>query len=345
MNLIQKGLEVHVIYLFDLPNVLPYNLKFISLKADAGKRFWDFTAYKKLNDIIRKENYDIVQANAGDTLKYSVLSKLLYRWQTPLIFRNANKVSDFIDTKLKYLINKFFISHLQYVISVSELCKHDFIKTFSFGSHSIETVPIGIDLVQIGNLPIDLADLYSRGPVLINVASMVPEKNHHGLLSIFAKLLKFVPDAQLILVGKGKLESRLKERVVGLGIHRSVHFIGYRKDVLEIMRASQMLLLPSHIEGLPAVLLEAQYSKTPVIAYDVGGIGEVVKNDQTGWLIQKDNEGKFVQAILKVLQEDKDEVNKIIARAFYHVTEEFDNQLIADKFYRVFLKVIDKQKV
>jgi glycosyltransferase involved in cell wall biosynthesis len=48
-----------------------------------------------------------------------------------------------------------------------------------------------------------------------------------------------------------------------------------------------MLLLPSKIEGLPAVIPEAFYCKTPVVAYNVGGIAELIKNNVTGWLVEK----------------------------------------------------------
>lgn len=344
MALMARGSEVHVVYLFDQPIELPYRLYYISLYGQQSKRFWDFNAYRRLNDLIKKEKYDIVMANAGDTLKYAALSKILFRWEAPLIFRNANKVSYFINSRLKYLFSKMLLTRVDYVISVSEICKQDFIRTYSFPSDKIDTVQIGVDLVKVGEVPKDLAHIYLRGPVFVNVANMTVEKNHIGLLSIFNKFLTTVPEAQLILIGKGKLESQLKKYVKDCRINDRVHFLGTRQDVLEIMKGSHGLLLSSHIEGLPGVILEAQYCKIPVVAYDVGGISEVVRSGETGWLIRKDDQLGFVQAIVDIVNGDRKFLEDILNTASNQVRREFNNNVIAGRFLNVFLKLLRYQK-
>ena len=70
-ELTSKGIAVDIVYLFrgnGLADCYPH-VNLISLGANEHKRFWDFSAYKKLNDLIRKQGYDVIQANAGDTLK------------------------------------------------------------------------------------------------------------------------------------------------------------------------------------------------------------------------------------------------------------------------------------
>jgi hypothetical protein len=62
------------------------------LEANEKKRWWDFKHYAKLANIIKKGQYDLVQANAGDTLKYASLSKKIFGWKAKLVFRNANKI-------------------------------------------------------------------------------------------------------------------------------------------------------------------------------------------------------------------------------------------------------------
>src|SRR5262245_48822963 len=88
VELIKRGHHVDVVYLFDMPVQLNFDLRFTPLHANAKRRFWDVKAYKKLNDIIVGNGYDIVQSNAGDTLKYAAISKALYHWRAKLIFRN-----------------------------------------------------------------------------------------------------------------------------------------------------------------------------------------------------------------------------------------------------------------
>src|SRR5690606_27242580 len=207
--------------------------------------------------------------------------------------RNANKMGDFINSRLKWRINSFYISKVSYVASVSEECRKDFLTIFNFPETKIRTIEIGVEKKEFTGLPEDLSHIFSMGPVITNIGSFVPEKNHMGLLRIFHGLRRKIPKAQLLLIGKGPLEFQMKEAVSKLGMDQSVHFLGYRKDVLEILHNSEVFVLPSLIEGLPAVILEAMYCETPVIAYNVGGIGEVVIANKTGWLVKKNDEADF----------------------------------------------------
>src|SRR5690606_37635662 len=173
------------------------------------------------------------------------------------------------------------------VISVSEECEKDFIHTFDFPEDKIRTIEIGVEEQNLGGIPSDLKDIYKTGPVLVHIGGFVPEKNHSGLMKIFNGVLEQFPRAQLLLLGKGRLQGKIRDKVYKLGIGKNVHFLDYRNDVLNILTNSDAFVLPSLIEGLPAVILEAMYSGTPVVAYNVGGIGEVVIPGKTGWLVEK----------------------------------------------------------
>lgn len=339
-HLLANGNDVIIIGLLEGDAVLPFNGRLICLGRNPGLRLFDLTGWYRLARIIKDFKPDIVQANAGDTLKFAVFSKIFFRWKTPLIFRNANKVSDFIDSWTKRLFNRFLTGRLDYVISVSELSKNDFKETYDFPDSRIDTVQVGIELADVVSPPSDLGHLFSQGPVLVNVASFVKEKNHYGLFVIFQALLKTIPTARLLLVGRGKLEHGLKESTVQLGINGRVHFLGYRNDVLAIMRASHVFVLPSHIEGLPAVILEAQYSRVPVVAYNVGGISEIVQNGRTGWLVEKDDVEQFVSAVVDVLQGDRGKVKDIVNNARQQVVDQYDNRKIAERFTSVYQRVI-----
>jgi glycosyltransferase involved in cell wall biosynthesis len=85
------------------------------------------------------------------------------------------------------------------------------------------------------------------------------------------------------------------------------------------------------------VILEAMYGKTPVIAYAVGGISEVVKNGITGWLVNAGDEPGFVKAINEALSDPHE---TIIENAFHMVVSEFDNKVIADRFFGVYRRVV-----
>jgi glycosyltransferase involved in cell wall biosynthesis len=338
-HLMEQGHEVLVVSIFKGDAQLPFKGAVIGLERPLSKRFVDFKGWKKFNSIIKEFNPDIIQANAADTLKFAVSSKMLFSWKQPLIYRNANKMGDFITSKIKWQLNNFYVSRVAYVISVSEECERDFIKTFSYPQEKISTVEIGVEEQKLGGIPDDLKEIFQRGPVITHIGGFVPEKNHEGLINIFNKSLEKFPKIQLLLLGKGNLEGKIKSKVKELQIQDKVHFLGYRNDVLDILHHSKAFVLPSLIEGLPAVILEAMYCETPVVAYNVGGIGEVVIQGETGWLVEKNEEEKFQEQLEGILKGNENIPERIKA-AKKMISDKFLNNQIAKRFAKCYFEVL-----
>ena len=329
------GHEVDVLFLFGSEDEqLPYPLHFIHLNATIKKRFWDFKAYAKLNDIILKGNYDIVQANAADTLKYTVMSKYIYNWKSKLVYRNANKISDFLTTKSRIWFNKLLIRKVDAVASVSMECMIDFISCYPTFQKAIECLPIGVSIQRfVSYESLKSLGILGKGPFLLNVASFVPEKNHEGLVRIFCNVLKDYPTAKLLLIGEGKLKSSIETLAEELNLNNNLHFLGKRNDVSQIMSCCDVFLLPSLIEGLPGVILEAFVNKLPVVAYNVGGVKEVVINKKTGFLVPKDDELAFISNLKNALSQDNSYLKDT---AFELVTTHYSNESIAKKFIKFY---------
>lgn len=339
-ELIKLGHDVDVLFLTGENETLPFLLNFIYLKADLKKRFWDFKAYNKLNQIIIKGGYDIVQANAADTLKYSAISKFLYNWKAKFVYRNANKMGDFLDNSFKKTINSFFVKRVDLVASVSELCKIDFSVCFPFFKKPIHFLPIGVNVKEEHPYKSfsEIGFSFENLNVFIHVGSFVHEKNHIGLVLIFNDYLKTDPSAKLILIGEGKLKDSVELLVAEKNLKTNVFFLGKRNDVLKIVPLCNALLMPSLIEGLPGVILEAMISKTIVIANNVGGIGEVVTKE-TGILIDKDDTESFLMAMISLSKiENKDQ---IVSNAYDLIYKNYNNMYIAKEFEKAYFEVIN----
>jgi glycosyltransferase involved in cell wall biosynthesis len=146
------------------------------------------------------------------------------------------------------------------------------------------TVHNGIDEAP----PVDPAsfDVPAGAPLLGEVGRLCDVKGQRELIQALARMRH--ADAVLVLVGKdleagGAFEAALRREAQPLGPR--VIFAGYRDDVPSVLAALDVFVLPSWIEGLPIVVLEAMAQAKPVVATDVGGTGEVVANGETGLLV------------------------------------------------------------
>lgn len=110
--------------------------------------------------------------------------------------------------------------------------------------------------------------LPSKGTVLLHVGRFETVKNHSFLIDIFAEYLKKDPSSILLLVGRGPLENKIKQRVKLLKLDKSVKFLGVRSDVKDLYNVADLFVFPSLFEGLPVVLVEAQTNGLSIVASD-----------------------------------------------------------------------------
>ena len=338
-HLIKLGHEVLVVAIFSGESKLPFDGKLITLDRPIAKRFYDIAGWKEFSKIVKEFQPDVIQANAADTLKFAVSTRFFFSLSNAkLVFRNANKMGDFIGNSFKWQLNKQYINQLDHVISVSKECEIDFKKTFHFNSEKIETIEIGVENAQVGITPSDLLEIFENSKVVAHIGSFVAEKNHIGLIGIIEKIIPKYPTLKVLLIGKGPLEDAIREELKNRGLQNYFIFLGYRTDVLEILKSSDVFVLPSLIEGLPGVILEAMYCETPVVAYNVGGVGEVV-SDKTGFLIDKNNEDDFIQSTIIAL-EDKDVVESKVQNALTMIHSQFLNDIIAKRFLDAYKDIL-----
>ncbi|MCS6819074.1 MAG: glycosyltransferase [Chitinophagales bacterium] len=327
-----QGHEVFLVSIFSGDTQLPFNGLHISLNRKFTFRLFDIRGWYRLAKIIKCYKPDVVQANTADTLKYAVFSRLFFGWQGLLIYRNASMVSSYIKSPVVRLFNDFLFSRVDHIISVCQATCADFIRLFPNTRSKVTVLPVGLEIGK------QQAVETIRGDRLLHIGGFTFEKNHSRLLHIFQRIQQHHPQLELWLAGDGPLKNAIYHEVAAMELD-GVKFLGTRHDVVELMLTSKALLLPSMIEGLPAVILEAMYCRLPVVAYDVGGIGEVVKNNETGWLVEKGDEDAFVHAVLGVLNGDS--VEKIIDNAHKMIVSKYDNLIIAKKFEHLYNNLIN----
>jgi len=332
-HLVGLGHTVRIVSLLDGDAQLPFAEEIVPLSVRLKKRFSDRQGWKRLAEEVASFQPDVVQANAGDTLKYAILSKTFYRWKAPVIFRNASMVSAYIKSPVIRRFNGFLVGRVAHIASVSKASSADMVKLFPQAAGKISVIPGGIEERTVSTIPREVGYAY-----LVHVGGFSFEKNHRGLLRIFRDVLAQRKNVKLWLVGDGPLRNEVEAYATELGVAQATYFLGYQSHALDYIASADALLLPSVIEGLPGVVLEAFYTRTPVVANDVGGISELVENEKTGWLIAKDDEANFAKAVLQVLDE-RSYALELASRAHARVRENYMNKTSAEKFVQVYTQI------
>jgi glycosyltransferase involved in cell wall biosynthesis len=159
--------------------------------------------------------------------------------------------------------------------------------------------------------------------VALAVSNFYPYKGHEDLVEAIPRVVRDHPDTLFLLVGRdsGTLE-RNRQRVGQLGMDRQVRFLGDRTDVMDLVRGSDLFVHPSREEGFSNAILEAMAGGLPVVACDVGGNPEAVKDGETGLLVPPRNPEKLSAAILDLLA-DGEKRKRMGATGRKRATEEF----------------------
>ena len=141
------------------------------------------------------------------------------------------------------------------------------------------------------------------------------------LIRAFAEVLRGKP-ARIVIMGEGEERQELKELAVALDVQHQVNFAGFVPNAREHLGQFDIFTLTSRTEGLPYTLLEAGVASLPVVASRVGGIPEVITNNETGLLVTKENVSELSQALLKLFN-DKELRMKLGANLHTKVENEF----------------------
>jgi glycosyltransferase involved in cell wall biosynthesis len=334
-----NGHSSKLLAIYDNADATRYNRRYISISANPKARFWDWKGWKALAKIVAAESPDVIQANAGDTLKYAVFSKLFFRWRQPLVFRNASTLSLYLKQPLQKAYTGFLFRQIDAVASVSEYSRKDLVGLFPYLTAKAKVIPIGLEKQAKVKNPFLDADPAAIN--LVHVGGFSFEKNHQGLLRIFRQVGEQLPQAHLWLVGDGPMREEITKLVAEMGLQDKVHFTGFVQNPLDYIAHGQALLLPSIIEGLPGVILEAMLYKTPVIANKVGGIPEVVTPGKTGWLLERGDENGFAAAVIEAIN-NGDKIDTITQNAYQQVIKQYMNEGIADSFIKLYQGLLNR---
>jgi glycosyltransferase involved in cell wall biosynthesis len=350
-GLVQEGHEVQLVGLYAPPAdpLVPLLAPVHDLTGREEDKL-SYSLISEIADFTKAFAPDVVQANGSSTLKYASLAKTLSGGRWPLVYRNISIASQWLRGPAHRFFGQLMVRNVDHVAAVSRLSEEDFRITYRVPPERISTIPIGVHIPpqpQLPGLRDRLAGVSGVSPdseLLLHVGSFSPEKNHVWLLDAFTRILVRRPAAHLILVGDGALFDAVEAQVADRGLQQRVHLLGSRADVPTLIGGADLFLLPSTIEGIPGVVLEAAAQAVPTVATDVGSVSEAVDDGRTGILVPLGDKECFTAAVCSLMASPAQR-RAMGAAAYKLVSDNYSMAGIVSRFERLYGHLCNRDPV
>lgn len=225
--------------------------------------------------------------------------------------RRANRVSRLFD--------RFFIDGY---IANSTHAADTLVRLHGLDPSVVKVVRNGVQL-PVGDMPKLPPNLTSDGPRIVCVANITVNKGHLVLARAVRRLQPTFPQLKAWFVGRDLSKGTIPSRIAAEGLGDTAEFAGFSNDVRPFLQRASAACLPTiYREGMPTSLLEAMLAGLPVVASDVGGVSNLIVNDQNGLLVPPGDDAALAEALARLLS-DKNLVARLTKNATDNTIPEY----------------------
>ena len=329
-------LKYHNRNAFQVKVVLPHD----SLLADAVKaldvpviameemedRSFDKKAMKALVKLFKEEKPDIVHTHASMTARMAARAAMV-----PSIFNTKHCMESAPGILPKKIIRREVnAAFSDKIIAVSRAVRRSMVHAGT-NPEQIAVVYNGIDPIAIPTAEEKMVLLQSyggkAGEMAVGMVARLEEvKDHETFLLAAQNVLEHRRDVRFYIVGDGSLRDELERRAYELGISSNVTFTGFIKDVEKIEAALDIAVITSKAEALCLSIIESMIAGIPAVGTDSGGVAEVIKHGENGFLVPIGDADQLAERIEELLADDAKR------KAFgEHAKKHAESMFMADK--------------
>jgi glycosyltransferase involved in cell wall biosynthesis len=306
----------------------------------------NFKAYRMLRNIIISEGYDLVHTH---TPVASAIVRLACRKLNSVkVFYTAHGFHFFKGAPIRnwliyYPIEKWLAKYTDTIITINQ---EDYNRAKSkLKAKRVEYIPgVGIGIDKFNKVKIDkdlkrneLA-LPADAFVVLSVGELNKNKNHEVVIRAISKIDN--PHIHYLICGEGQLDEYLRNLSKELGIEKRVHLLGFRKDVAEICKASDIFAFPSKREGLGLAAIEAMACGLPIITSNIHGIVDYSIDGLTGHCFNPTDVKDVSKGIIQLSLATKKDLDSI---SIYNLrkAKEYDFQIIVNQLRLIYTKLLE----
>jgi len=304
----------------------------------------------RLTALLKRQRPDIVHTHLGRADNFGRLAARLAR--VPVIVTTVHNVDAWKANILFRRIDAWTSRYANQIVACSGRVGEHLRELGLVPNEKITVIRNGICLRDWSDRPEPAAVLRLRGELGLRpndfvigvIGRLEKQKGHRHLFEALAILKEDVADWRLLVVGEGALRQALEELAERLGLSSQVSFAGVRRDMRMIYAASDVVVLPSLWEGLPLVLLEAMAARRPVVGTRVGGVPEVLRHKETGFLVPPGDSAALCAAIKRCYLE-RERAEAMAEAAYQWVGSNCSIETNARQLLTVYNKLIHKLAV
>ncbi len=299
-----------------------------------------FSIFFRLVKILKKHNVDILHCHRHKPMVYGTISAVLTK--TPVVLSHVHGLG-----RSRYLRRK--VSHfllfrkIDRIICVADSVREDVIKNnWSMPEEKICVLENSVDCERFADVSISKDDsrrrmgMPSDAFIFGTIARLVPTKGLLYLIEAFQKVKVQMPSAHLVLLGDGPCKAELEQQASDMSCRDSIHFLGHRDNIEHLLRGMDVFVLSSVAEGMPRVILEAMAAGVPCIATKVGGIPEIITNNETSFLVPPMNEEALTEAMIELAKMPEEKRQKLVDNARQKVYSCYSHKVVMKKLENIY---------
>jgi glycosyltransferase involved in cell wall biosynthesis len=307
--------------------------RFKAISLGAGEKFNPFFLLRFFI-LLKKERPDILHCHLFHA---NFVGRIIGR-MAGVKFIISTIHSDNFGNKLRYLLLKMtdFLNDLTVV--VSQKIKDDLIKKGIVPDKKIMVIYNGVKEAEnnissedIYKIKKDLS-IENNSPIILSIGRLHEVKGHIYLIRAIKILTEKNPDLRLLIIGDGPERKNLENESVKLGLSHVILFLGEIRETVPYYKLADIFVLPSINEGFGLSIVEAMSNKLLVVASNVGGVPEIIKDGANGFLVNPGDPIKLAEVISKIILKDKLDKEKIIENAYNNFKSNFSLETMLDKY-------------
>jgi glycosyltransferase involved in cell wall biosynthesis len=293
---------------------------------------------------------DIVQLHGGETLKYAAAARI--SGKTTVVYRRIGGAPSTLKRGIRRRAYGVLMRRADKTVVVADSLAAEAIELFKIPSSRLVMIPNGVDVRRMepsfGRIETRRAiGVSAEAKVVLSLGALTWEKDPLAQLELSAAVLAERNDTVHVFAGDGPMRSDVEREVARRTIGDRVLILGSRNDVADLLAASDVLVFvsrPDGMEGMPASLIEAGMSGTPVVGYDVAGASEVVVDGETGFLVPWGDTAGFGVRLRQILGDPA--LGATMGKAArVRCRSMFDIEVIAPRYLQLYEELVGRQPV